>query len=116
MDTVIAFTPGMLLAGILALCGGIITVSGAVTVICKAFRAARKPETDQNQRITDLEKRVARHDELFRKDKLRLDAIEEGNRVTQQALLALLSHGIDGNEVAGMKAAKEKLEQFLINR
>ena len=56
------------------------------------------------------------YDEFFRNDKARLDAIEEGNRVTQKALLALLSHGIDGNDVDSMRQAKGELEEYLIKK
>ena len=33
-----------------------------------------------------------------------------------KALLALLRHGIDGNDVEGMKKVKSELEQYLIDR
>ena len=46
----------------------------------------------------------------------RFDAIEAGNRVTQLAILALLDHGIDGNNVKQMQDAKEELQNHLINR
>ena len=35
--------------------------------------------------------------------------------VVMQALLALLSHGIDGNSVEPMKEAKAILKKYLIN-
>ena len=36
--------------------------------------------------------------------------------LTQRALLALLSHGLDGNSIEQMEAAKAALEEHLINR
>ena len=45
-----------------------------------------------------------------------LTAIDDSNRVTQLALLALLDHGIDGNNLEQMQHAKEVLQQHLINR
>lgn len=101
---------------LLALCGAIITVSSAATIIFKAFKAARAPEDAQNDRLTKLEERVARHDELFAKDNKRLTAIEEGNRVVQKALLALLEHWIDGSNIDAIKKAKEELQSFLIDK
>lgn len=59
---------------------------------------------------------MARHDLLFRSDKNRLDEIENGNRVTQMAILALLDHGIDGNNLEQMKQAKEDLQRHLVER
>ena len=49
-------------------------------------------------------------------DKHHFDAIDASNRVTQLALLALLDHGIDGNNIDQMQHAKEELQTHLINR
>ena len=49
-------------------------------------------------------------------DKKHLDSLDDGNRITQRALLALLSHGLDGNSIEQMEAAKAALEEHLINR
>lgn len=109
-------TPIEIYTTILAICGAIITVSSAVTVIIKAIKAAKAPEDAQNDRLTKLEERMARYDELFANDNKRLNTIEEGNRVTQKAILALLKHGIDGNQVAAMQKAEEELQGFLIDK
>lgn len=109
-------TPFEIYTAILAICGAIITVSSAITVIIKAVKAAKAPENQQNDRLTKLEERVARHDELFAKDNKRLTAIEEGNRVVQKALLALLEHWIDGSNIDAIKKAKEELQSFLIDK
>ena len=99
-----------------AACGAIITVSGAVDVIIKTAKAVKAPNTEQNERLTSVEDRLARHDELFGKDNKRLTMIEEGNRVTQKAILALLKHGIDGNQIPAMQKAEEELQRFLIDK
>lgn len=66
-----------------------------------------------------LEQRVKHLEEIngyLETDKKRLDGIEDGNRATQRALLALLDHGIDGNNIAQMQKAKEELQEHLISR
>ena len=45
----------------------------------------------------------------------RLTKSEHGSNVTMKALLALLSHGIDGNAIDPMKEAKAEIENYLIN-
>ena len=50
------------------------------------------------------------------KDFNRLNKLEEGNIVTQRALLALLAHGIDGNDIEAMRKAKAELTDYLIER
>ena len=55
-------------------------------------------------------------DRKLEADTTHLGKLDEGNRVTQQALLALLDHGIDGNNTEQMQHAKEALQQYLIDR
>lgn len=45
----------------------------------------------------------------------RLTKNEHGSNATMKALLALLSHGIDGNAIEPMKEAKTEIENYLIN-
>lgn len=45
----------------------------------------------------------------------RINKSEHGSNVTMKALLALLSHGIDGNAIEPMKEAKTALENYLID-
>ena len=116
MDTVISFTPQMLAAGLLSVCAGVSCIAAAVGWIVKAISIARKPAKRTDERLTAVEKRLAEHEEFFANDKARLEAIESGNRVTQKAILALLAHGIDGNDVEAMKRAKDELQEYLIER
>ena len=116
MDTVVSFTVGQLVGGFLAICAGLSCIALAVSWIIKAVNKFRAPERKQDERITDLERRVAKHDEFLDRDKARLETIEEGNRVTQRAILALLAHGIDGNDVDALRAAKTELQDYLIKR
>jgi hypothetical protein len=114
--TEITFTVSQLLAWFLAVCAGVTCIATAASWINKAWHAARAPDDQQDARIKALEVKTQSYDGYFANDKKRLDTLEEGTRVTQRALLALLAHGIDGNEVAGLKAAKDELQQYLIER
>lgn len=78
------------------------------------IRKAKSPNAIQNNRLTALEQAQEDIGRKLDNDNRRIKRIEEGNRVTQQSLLALLSHGIDGNSVDAMKEAKSSLETFLI--
>lgn len=112
MNTVIAFTPGQ----VLALCSAIVVISGAVHVIMDVICKMSAPVKLQNSRLDNIEMRLEKHDELLRKDLERFEELEEGTRVTQRAILALLSHAIDGNDVTELKDAKKELQEYLIKR
>ena len=107
---------GLVIGGFLALCGAISTIGGAASHIVKAVKAAKAPNAEQDRRLKEVEDDLEKVHGFLDKDKQRLDALENGNRVTQRALLALLGHGLDGNNEKQMRAAKEELETHLINR
>ena len=111
-DATITFT----VSDVLWFCGAVCTLAAAIAVFYKAVAKAQEPEHIQNQRLDELEKKVDKFAEYLDRDNKRLNAVDEGNRVTQQALLALMSHAINGNDVDKLTRAKDDLETYLINR
>lgn len=106
---------------ILGLLGALAVIDKGIEIVSKWHK--RGPDGKQDEKIATLDARVgkleqslAKHDSFFTADKSRLDAIEDGNRVMQEGMIALLSHAIDGNDVAACKKAKEDLNAYLINR
>ena len=123
MDHVISFTPAELAAVIIAICGAIVTISAAIGVLTKAIDKARAPETEQNQRLDtidrrldDIDKTIATFREYFTNDDNRFKAIEKSNKITQTALLALLKHSLNGNDMTSLKEAERSLEEYLIEK
>ena len=112
MDTTIVFTPGQ----ILALCSAIVLLSGAGNVLVNIITKATAPNKLQNQRLDDIEKRLAEHESYFKRDMDRFEDLETGNKVTQKAILALLQHALDGNDVEGVKKAKDELQDYLVDK
>jgi hypothetical protein len=111
-DATITFS----VSGFLWFCGAICTVAAAIAVLYKAATKAQEPEKIQNERLDALERTVGKFESYFDRDKKRLDSLDEGNRVTQQALLALMSHAINGNDIDKLTKAKDDLESYLINK
>ena len=101
---------------ILAVASAIVLLANAVEKIGKAIQAARAPGAQQDKRLEELERRMDAAEKQLDRDKGHLSAIDDSNRVTQVALLALLDHGIDGNNMDQMRHAKEELQAHLINR
>ena len=116
MNNPINLTPADLMAMFLWLCGAIVAVSAAVTVIIKIVQKMKQPNTNQNTRLDELEKKVKHFEQLFDSDNRRIKELEEGNRVTQQALLALLSHSINGNDTDKLIEARDNLQTYLIKK
>lgn len=103
MNQALTITPG----DILALAAAIVTLAAAAGAIAKLVDRIRKPTQKQDAMLEELERRSVN-------DYNRLGKLEEGNIITQRALLALLAHGIDGNDIDAMKKAKNDLTNYLI--
>lgn len=116
MNTPITFTPAELSTMVLGICGALITLAGALTVVINLIKKAKEPELIQNDRIDKIENDIKKIQHCLSIDKARLDNIEYGNTVSQEALLALLNHALNKDEVDSVKNAKQKLEKYLIDK
>jgi hypothetical protein len=108
--------PGTALAAILAAASAIVLLSNAAEKIVKAWKAAKAPNDQQNERLDELETWRKEVDAKLGHDHERFEELSRGERVTQRALLALLGHGIDGNNLEQMETARTELQNHLINR
>ena len=109
-------TPGIIWTAVLSIASAFVLLSNAAEKIVKAYKAAKAPNAHQDERLDALEEWKREVDRKLNRDNDRLEDIDNGNRVTQRALLALLDHGIDGNNIKQMQDAKEELQNHLINR
>ena len=91
-------------------------LSNFVLMIIMWVDKAKAPEKNQNSRITVIEGEIEDIYEKIGKDNNRLRELEKGNVVTQEAILALLSHAIDGNNTDGLKKAKDDLQTYLTHK
>ena len=102
-------TPENAWAVILAMASAIVLLSNAAEKIVKAVKAAKAPASEQNARLDALEEWREDVDRKLNRD-------NDSNRVTQKALIALLDHSIDGNNIKQLEEAKHELQNHLINR
>jgi hypothetical protein len=90
---------------LLAVAGGIAIIGSAGAIVWKAILPVFQVKGD----IAELKRRS---DADFR----RLERIDEYNRAVAHALIALLNHAETGNSTGTIKAAREELQTFLIDR
>lgn len=102
----------LLLAGASAL----VLLANAGEKVAKIVQTLKAPNANQDKRLDELEDWRESVDRMLASDKKHLENIDEGNRATQRALLALLDHGIDGNNIKQMQEAKDELRSYLISR
>ena len=100
---------------ILAAASAIVLLSNAVEKIVKAVKAAKAPEQRQNDEIEDIKARLDKVEMEILKDEKQLKDTRECNHVITKGVLALLDHGINGNNIDQMKEARSDVEKYLIN-
>ena len=101
---------------VLAICGGIITIIGAIEKVVSAGKAINNPNVEQNKRIAALEERCDKFDQYFTSDKQRLNDLEQSLSVLMQSQFALLSHALNGNDTDKLKKAQEDMLAYLTKR
>lgn len=113
----------LLIGFVLATAAAVNQIGAAIERVRSLRQAAKAPDNAQDDRLTKLEERQDRMDDWKKhvdaalvRDLKRFESLDAGERVTQRALLALLDHGIDGNNREQMQHAKEELQKHLINR
>ncbi len=91
--------------GILAFCGGISIIGGAVAVLYKWVSPAIKLKS----KVDELSEANA---ELTKK----LELLTENTQALCKCVLVLLDSNISGNNIENLKAVKDELQEFLITK
>ena len=123
MNTVIQFTPAELVAVIIYICGAITAIGAVVALFSKVADKLKAPERAQDKRLELIELKVDKHEktlekyqEFFTNDDNRFKSIEKSNKITQSAILALLKHALNGNDINSLQKAEKDLENYLIEK
>lgn len=96
--------------------GLILTLLNILDRVSILREKSKAPYKELEQRITVMESQVSKMATYLDNDNKRIIHLEEGGRVILKSLGALLSHGIDGNNINEMKVAREELNDYLIGR
>lgn len=90
---------------VIAIMGFIVLVGNVVKVI----KEWRKPGMSEAEWRRDV-------DQKLDNDNKRIASLEDGNKVICKALIAMLSHEINGNSTEKLKKAMSDLQDYLIER
>ena len=104
-----------------SICAAAITLDKVLDIIHKYIKKAQAPDDAQNKRLDEMDKRLqtletgyAQHSLALGRDLSRFGEIDEVNRLTLEAVRALLEAQLTGNNVAAMQASKEKIDNYLM--
>ena len=89
----------------IAIMGFIVLIGNVI----KTIREWRKPGMSEAEWRRDVDAKLD-------SDNKRIATLEEGNKVVCRALIAMLSHEINGNSKEKLQAAMSDLQNYLIER
>lgn len=104
------------IGSVLAVAGAISTLGSAANWLVKLVQVIKAPNAEQDQQIAELQEWRKSVDQKLENDNRRIIKQADSDRITQRAMLALLSHGIDGNHIDQMVKARDALQEHLINQ
>ena len=111
----------VLAAALVAVFGFVSALDKVLDIIHKYIKKAQAPDDAQNKRLDEMDKRLqtletgyAQHSLALGRDLSRFGEIDEVNRLTLEAVRALLEAQLTGNNVPAMQASKEKIDNYLM--
>ena len=102
-------------AAVLAVASAIVLLANCAEKIAGAVKVAKAPEKKQNDEICSIKTRLDKIEAKLEADKKQIADAKECNHVLTKGMLALLEHGINGNNIDQMRDAKNGVEAYLIN-
>lgn len=100
---------------VLAAASAIVLIANAVEKVVNAVKAAKAPEQRQDKEIVDIKNRLDKFETKLENDKKQIADAKECNHVITKGMLALLEHGINGNNIDQMREARNDVNAYLIN-
>ena len=94
----------------------ILLMIGVYNTVMSAIKTAREEKKRRDAPVNTLENTVQQHEERLHRDHERLNDLEESNRIIMRALMALMSHEINGNSDDKLKQSYDEIQTYLIGR
>lgn len=104
-----------------SLCAAVITIDKVLEIIHKYIKKAQEPDSAQNKRLDDIERRLgvvetgyAQHSAALKRDLARFDEIDEVSRLTLDGVRNLLDAQLSGNNREGMQKSRTDIDNYLL--
>lgn len=94
----------------------VLALLGAYVTVMNAVKTWREEKKRKDAPVNTLEEQVRDHADQLQREHERVDDLEESNRIIMRALMAMLSHEINGNSDDKLRASFDEIQQYLIDR
>lgn len=101
---------------LLAFCSAVTSLYAVIKIFREEKKRIDEPRELQNGRIADMERRLEVLERRLTSGDTHFDRLDKGIVVTQKALVALLQHAISGDNTDQLNAAREALNNYLIEK
>ena len=91
-------------------------ILGVTEKIISIKRKVKEPEAVQDNRLEELERRVSKVEYKLKNADEHFNKIDDGIYVLMLGSLALLDHGLDGNNIEAMSEAKKQMQEHLAKK
>lgn len=100
----------------LAFCGGISVIGAAAVYIGKAVGWIRKPGHRQDEILKDHESRISILESKADNDFSEIKTLKKEVNMMLWAVVAIMRHEINGNDVEALEKEQEKINEYLHER
>lgn len=101
----------------------ILLLIGIYNVIMSAVKTWREEQKRKKAPIEKLENgtismkdEIKTHSQMIQEDRERLSSLEEQQRIMLRAMMAMLSHELNGNDVQKLRDSVSEINDFLIKK
>ena len=101
---------------IMVVCGWIISLGGAGTVIYSLYKQHKKPTDDLEKRIDVIEKDIKDIKAKLNNDYNSINANREDMNLLMRSMFCLIENKITGNNIDGLKKTRDELINALTDK
>lgn len=100
----------------MVVCGYIITIGGAAGVLYAAYKNAKKPKDDIEERLTAIENEIKDIKTKLQSDYDSINKNQDDMSLLMRSMFALIENKITGNNVEGLKKTRDDLISALTEK
>lgn len=104
------------LVNVITVCTFITATFSVLSLFSTIAQRIKEPNKTQDEKIEMLDRRITSIEEHIQDDTKQFERLVQANQVTHNALLALMSHIVNGNDVDKVKNALDEMNHYLVGK
>lgn len=101
---------------LLSICSGITVIGAACSIIYKAYKQAKQPQKDIEERVGAIETDIKDIKNKLNNDYDSINQNREDTQLLMRSMFNLIENKITGNNIEGLKKTRDELIQALTEK